>query len=218
MQWFPNVWEGYGMSEGFGMTAISPAEWRLHPGSVGKTIGSSYVVIRDEDGNELPPGVTGIIWFGRRNGQSDRMTYLGNQSEADASYNEHGEGTALDLGYVDEDGYLYIVGRLKSMVIVGTTNVFPEVTVEALLRHTSVADAHVLGEPDPEYGEVLVAIVQLQDSCTEHEAMAKALTDHCRQIVGELASPRRYVFTDRLPRETTGKINSSKLRELVSTS
>jgi acyl-CoA synthetase (AMP-forming)/AMP-acid ligase II len=210
MKWLPLLWEGYGMSEGFGMCVIGPDEWLAHPGSVGKPLGKFYVTIRDDDGNEAPVGTIGTVWFGNE-GRSSRMSYIGNPTETNATYNEYGEGSAFDLGYVDEDGYLYIVGRRKNMLIVGGVNIYPKNIEDALLSHNAVADAYVFGEQDRDFGEVPVAIVQLHNSL-EIDDLAR----HCRQIVGKLATPRRFIIVDELPREETGKLNQNKIRELIS--
>lgn len=202
------------MTEGFGMCIIGPDEWLAHPGSVGKAIAGCRVVIRDHDGNEVPTGTVGRIWFARTDGA--RMSYLGQSEETTACYNEHGEGTAFDCGYIDEEGYLFIVGRDKNMIISGGVNIYPGEIETTLLQHAAVADVCVVGQPDDDLGEAPVAVVQAYGHACED--LAAELAAHCRQSIGRLRMPRQIVFTTQLPREATGKISLGRVRALVNLS
>jgi long-chain acyl-CoA synthetase len=214
MEWIPALWSGYSMTESFGLTVISPDEWLAHPGSVGRAVSWCDITIRDEAGAKLPPGETGVVWFRRHDKR--RMQYFGNPSETAASYNAYGEGTSFDLGYMDGDGYLYLTGRSKNMIIVGGVNIYPSSIENVLAEHPLVADACVIGQPHEEMGEVPVAVVELVDgsSVSAHE---DALTDYCRTRLGGMATPQKIVFAPRLPRTPTGKIRRGDIAALVST-
>ena len=212
MEWIPCIWEGYGMTEGFGACVISPEEARQRPGSVGRPVGGYRVTIRDKAGDEVPAGTEGIVWFIRTDGA--RMQYLGQPDETSASYNEHGEGTAWDLGYVDEAGYLYLVSRLKNMIISGGVNIFPGRIEDVLQAHDAVSDVCVVGVPDDDLGEVPVAVVQLCRPELASTELADELSALCREMLGGFMRPRRIVF-DVIPRQATGKVNTDDVLVLV---
>lgn len=213
MDWIPPVWEGYGMTEGYGMCRISPEEWLRHRGSVGRPVQGCRVVIRDEAGRELSPGKIGIVWFIRDDGAY--MSYFDDPEATAATYNEHGEGTTLDMGYVDEKGFLYLVGRQKRMLIVGGVNVYPEPIENAFLEHVVVRDAGVIGVPDEIYGEVPVALVELHDEWAASDAVMRELTAWCADRINRRWRLRRIVFVKRVPRLATGKLDVRALAELV---
>jgi acyl-CoA synthetase (AMP-forming)/AMP-acid ligase II len=210
MQWIPNTWEGYGMTEGFGLTIISPGQWLERPGSVGRPVDGFRVIIRDGQGCEVPAGTVGSIWFRRIDGA--RMSYVGQPKATAACYNEHGEASALDLGYVDKDGYLFLAGRGKNMLIIGGVNIYPVRIEDALMSHPAVSDACVVGIPHEDLGEVPVAAVV---PTTNQSPSPEELTEHCRQIVGSLATPREVHFVTELPRNATGKILIDQVRTLI---
>ena len=209
--------EAYGMSENFGMTAIGDAQWRQKPGSVGQPVGCR-IVIRDKAGTALPVGETGIVWFVREDGAT--MEYLGNPEETRGSYavrDGYLEGTAFDMGYLDEDGFLFLNGRDKDMIICGGANIYPVQTENALHEHPAVEDVAVVGMPDDILGQVLVAFVQCRAGTDEGrlDILQKELIEFCRDRLGAYHAPRRIVFGP-LPRLETGKINKRQLAELVS--
>lgn len=213
MEWIRCVWELYGMSEGFGGTMLSPDGWRQKPGSVGKPIEGSRIVIRNDDGDELPVGEVGIVWFAHPPG--GQMAYLGRKEETDACYNEHGEGTALDNGFVDEDGYLFLVGRSKNVLNVGGAKVFPTRIEAVLERSSAVADVCVVGIPHDDLGEVPAAVIELSQNTPACTALEESLAALCRNSLGGLATPRRWTFVEKIPRTPTGKIQLSTIQALV---
>ena len=149
------VWEYYGASEGGG-TVISPQEWLTKPGSVGKPFPGHRFLILDDDGTELPPGEVGTLWVAPA---GTSFEYHNDPEKTAAQY--RGEFfTVGDAAYLDEDGYLFLADRKSDMVISGGVNIYPREIEECLLTHPDVVDCAVLGVPDDEWGEVLLAIVQ----------------------------------------------------------
>jgi acyl-coenzyme A synthetase/AMP-(fatty) acid ligase len=213
MEWIGCVWELYGMSEGFGGTMLSPDGWLQKPGSVGKPVEGSRIVIRNDQGEELPAGEMGIVWFARPPG--GQMAYVGREEETDACYNEHGEGTALDNGFVDEDGYLFLVGRSKNVLNVGGAKVFPTRIEAVLERSNAVADVCVVGIPHHDLGEVPAAVIELSQNTPACTGLKESLAELCRNSLGSLATPQRWTFVEKLPRTPTGKVQLSTIQALV---
>lgn len=186
--WGPILHEYYGASEGYGHTYVSPDEARTHPGSVGKPLGNTRIHIV-KDGTELPAGHDGTVCF----------------EAVDGTYKEMG-----DIGHLDDDGYLYLVGRAGYMIISGGVNIYPEEIEAALSEHPAVADAAVIGVPDPEFGESVKAIVELAPG---QAATADELIAHCRTRIAGFKVPRIVEIVDDLPRLPTGKLNKPTLAE-----
>lgn len=184
--WGPILHEYYGASEGYGHTYIAPDEARAHPGSVGKPLGSTRIRVVDEDGRDVAAGVEGTVCF-----------------EAGGSLKQMG-----DIGYVDADGFLYLVGRRGFMIISGGVNIYPEEVEEALLSHPAVADVGVIGIPDAEFGESVRAVVELRPGV---EADSASVIAHAREHLAHYKAPRSVVFTTDLPRLPTGKLDKRGL-------
>ena len=146
--WGPIVDEYYASSEAIGSTLITAEEWLTHPGSVGKSM-LSTIHILDEDGNELPPGQAGEIYF---EGGFD-FEYLNDPAKTAASRDAHGWKTVGDIGYLDEEGYLYLTDRRHHMIISGGVNIYPQEAENMLVTHPKVMDAAVFGIPDDEMGQ-----------------------------------------------------------------
>jgi long-chain acyl-CoA synthetase len=216
LDWLPEtveVYEAYGSSEGFGMCRLGRNEWLQRPGSVGLPIQGSRVMIRDDDGNELPTGEIGVVWFARPDGA--RMSYLGRPTETAEVYNRFGEGSSGDMGRLDEDGYLYLTGRRKNMLIVGGVNVFPDQIANLLAAHPAVQDAAVTGVPCSDLGEMPVALVELGAGHIGSPDLIGELTDWCRARACSTSSPRRIIFVNAIPRLETGKLNLRAIPALV---
>ena len=156
--WGPIVDEYYASSEAIGSTLITAEEWLAHPGSVGKPM-MGGVHILDEDGNELPPGEAGEIYF--EGGYS--FEYLNDPAKTAASRDTHGWMTVGDIGYLDEDGYLYLTDRRHHMIISGGVNIYPQEAENMLVTHPKVMDAAVFGIPDDEMGQSVKGVVQTVD-------------------------------------------------------
>jgi long-chain acyl-CoA synthetase len=205
--WGPVIHEAYGASELGYMTRLDSDEALRKPGSAGKPLPGVTVRILDEHGREQPRGSAGLIYV-RQPAYSD-FTYAGN-AEARSRMERDGLLTMGDVGYLDDDGFLFIVDRSADLVISGGVNIYPA-EIEAVMQlMPGVVDCAVFGVPDAEFGEALLAVVQ--------PAAGAALdADAVRAFVGaRLAGfkvPRHVVFRDDMPREDTGKIFKRKLRE-----
>jgi long-chain acyl-CoA synthetase len=205
MELFPRdtVWEVYGGTEG-AMTVISPQEWRAKPGSVGRAFPpGSELRILDLDGNEVPVGKVGLIYAR----PMMNFRYRG-ASELNAQTWRGGLYTLGDMGYVDENGYLFITDRMKDMIITGGANVYPAEVEAVLFNHPAVGDATVIGVPDPHWGEKVKALVEPRAETTEEEIIA-----FCRQHMAHYKCPTSIEFIDRLPRDPNGKVRKRELRE-----
>lgn len=205
--WGEIIHEYYSGTENNGFTAITPREWRAHPGSVGR---AKLGVIRicDETGTELPAGEEGEVYF--ENGH--RFAYHNDPDKTAACTNDRGWTTLGDIGRLDADGYLYLTDRKSFVIISGGVNIYPQETEDVLLGHPRVLDAAVIGVPNAEFGEEVKAVVQLVPGQAGSEALAQELIAHCRARLSPVKCPRSVDFHDHLPRSATGKLYK---RELV---
>jgi long-chain acyl-CoA synthetase len=211
MALFPpgSVFETYGGTETMG-TVISPEEWLARPGSVGTPAPGSTIKILDDDGNELPTGETGLVYIGSDWGRGFR--YAGPDELTESVY--RGDLATLgDLGYLDEDGYLYVVDRRKDLVITGGANVYPAEVEAVLVQHPAVAEVAVIGVPDDEYGELVTAVV-VPDPDTD--VTAGELIAFCGEHLVRYKCPRRVELVDELPRDPMGKVRKRDLRTTFS--
>jgi Acyl-CoA synthetases (AMP-forming)/AMP-acid ligases II len=206
MEFFPAgaVWETYGGTETMG-TVITAEEWMEKPGSVGRAAPGSTIKIYDDDGKELPPGEVGLVYIGSDWGRGFR--YAGDASLTESIYRGN-LATLGDLGYLDEDGYLFVVDRRKDMVITGGANVYPAEVEAVLVAHPNVAEVAVIGLPDDEYGELVTAIVVP----TSPGLTADDLIAFAREHLVRYKSPRRVEFVTELPRDPMGKVRKRDLR------
>ncbi len=199
------VWEYYGASEGGG-TVISPQEWLQKPGSVGKPFPGHRFLVLDDDGRELPPGEVGTLWVAPA---GTSFEYHNDPDKTAAQY--RGEFfTVGDAAYLDEDGYLFLADRKSDMVISGGVNIYPREIEECLLTQPGIVDCAVLGVPDDEWGEVLLAIVQPR---TEGTLAEDDVVSWVRDHLADFKRPRLVEFVAELPRDPNGKVRKPKLRE-----
>lgn len=199
----PIIHEYYGGSEGNGSTRIGPEEWLTKPGSVGKaTWGSLHIC--DDTGNELAAGEQGIVYF---EGGWD-FKYLGDEAKTRDSRNPlHPAWSTLgDVGYVDADGYLFLTDRKSYMIITGGVNVYPQEVENLLITHPRVADAAVIGVPNPDFGEEVKAVVQPLDPADTTPEFAAELIDFCKSNLSPIKCPRSVDFDPALPRLDNGKL------------
>jgi long-chain acyl-CoA synthetase len=201
------ILEGYGLSETASTTTfnISAAERKVY--SVGKPVWGVSVQIWDADGRPLPAGAGHVGEVVVRG--ANVMTGSHNNPEATARAFEGGWFHTGDLGYLDSDGFLFIVDRIKDLIIRGGYNVYPREIEEVIYAHPAVAEAAVIGVPDAKMGEEVRAVVALQagQSVTEAE-----LIDFVKQRVAAYKYPRSVEFRDGLPKNATGKILKKELR------
>jgi long-chain acyl-CoA synthetase len=210
MDWFgPVVYETYGGTEG-AATIATPRRWLQKPGTVGRPILGATVEVIDDDGERCPPGVPGSIYIG-----SSRQTtaeYF-KDAEKSASIRRGSMVTLGDVGYFDEDGFLFLCDRKIDMIITGSVNVYPAEVEACLLGHDAVVDVAVIGVPDDEWGESVKAIVEVQAGRHADDELAAALVAHCREHIARFKCPRSIDFVPHLPRLPNGKIEKRRLRE-----
>ncbi|MCB2088661.1 MAG: acyl-CoA synthetase [Sphingomonadaceae bacterium] len=206
----PIIYEYYAGSEGNGTALITPQEWLEHPGSVGRPVNCSVHICSD-DGSELPQGEVGNIYFE----SASTFEYLDDAKKTQNSrHPDHPDWSTLgDVGWLDEDGYLFLADRKDFMIITGGVNVYPQEVEHHLVLHDAVTDAAVFGIPDPDFGERVVAVVQLDDMAQTGDALAEVLDAYCRESLSRVKCPRSFHFTDQLPRYENGKLYKKKLRE-----
>ncbi|KAA8967520.1 fatty-acid--CoA ligase FadD4 [Mycobacterium sp.] len=204
--WGPIIDEYYASSEAIGSTLISAEEWLAHPGSVGKPL-ACQIHILDENGTELPPGQPGEIYF--EGGFA--FEYLNDAEKTAASRDRHGWVTVGDVGYVDEEGYLYLTDRRHHMIISGGVNIYPQETENLLVTHPKVLDAAVFGIPDDEMGQSVKAVVQTVDPADATDEFADELAAWLRDRLAHYKCPRSISFEAQLPRTDTGKLYKSEL-------
>jgi long-chain acyl-CoA synthetase len=206
--WGPIVHEYYAGSESNGYCTIGPQEWLEHPGSVGRPL-VSKVHIAGESGQELAPGETGVVWF--ENGPA--FEYHNDPERTAKAYNDRGWSTLRDMGYVDEEGYLYLTGRASDMIIRGGVNIYPREIEDVLIMHPEVADVAVLGVPDLELGERVAAVVQPVNPGDAGPGLAGRLTAFCAEHIARFKCPASIEFVAELPRLPTGKLLKRALRQ-----
>lgn len=206
--WGPIIHEYYSSTELNGLTAATPDEWLAHPGTVGRAI-LGTIRICDEEGNLLPARREGLVYF---EGGND-FAYHNNAEATRAAANRHGWTTVGDIGWVDEDGFLYLTDRQSFMIISGGVNIYPQEIENLLICHPDVADVAVIGIPDIDLGERAVAIIQLADDNMAEEEAIDRLIRYARQHLAIYKVPREFLFRPTLNREPTGKLLKKKLRD-----
>ncbi|TKJ24842.1 hypothetical protein A6V29_04600 [Blastococcus sp. CCUG 61487] len=209
MDWLgPIVWEYYAATEGFG-SVVGPQEWLARPGTVGRP-SPGHVRILDDDGEELPSGVPGTIYL--RAPETGRFVYLGDEAKTASSY--RGDYYTLgDVGLLDDDGWLFLTDRSVDLIISGGVNVYPAEVEAVLITHPAVGDVGVIGVPDPEWGESVKAVVELQPGREPSDELAAEMLAWCRDRLAHFKCPRTVDFVDELPRTPSGKLSKRTLRE-----
>jgi long-chain acyl-CoA synthetase len=206
--WGPVIHEYYAGTEGSGFCAVASKDWLEHKGTVGRPLfGAVHIV--DDDGNELGTGDIGTIYF---SGGTD-FEYLNDPAKTRTAYNEKGWSTLGDVGFVDQDGFLYLTDRKSYTIISGGVNIYPQEAEDVLVMHPKVADAAVFGIPDEDMGEQVKAVVQLVDAVDEGPAMAGELITYCRDHLSTIKCPKSIDFIEVLPRHATGKLYKRLLRD-----
>jgi acyl-CoA synthetase (AMP-forming)/AMP-acid ligase II len=197
----PIMTEFYAGSEGNGFCVIDSATWLRHKGSVGKPIvGQAHIC--SDDGEELPAGQTGTVWFsGTR-----RFSYHNDPAKTAGAHNDKGWSTLGDMGHLDAEGYLYLADRRTDLILSGGVNIYPREIEDALALHPAVADIVVLGIPDEEMGQRVHAVVQPAVPGAGTPELASELIDFCRSRIAHYKAPRSVSFEDELPRLPSGKM------------
>lgn len=209
MEWLgPIVHEYYASTEANGATYIGPEDWLAHPGSVGRPLlGVPHIV--GDDGREVGPGEVGTIYFER-----DEVPFSYHGDEAKTRSTQHPDHetwtTVGDLGYLDEEGYLFLTDRKAFMIISGGVNIYPQEIEDLYALHPRVRDIAVIGVPDDEMGERVVAFVEPAGDAT---GLGEELREHGRERIARYKVPREFIVTDDLPRTPTGKLVKGDLKQ-----
>jgi long-chain acyl-CoA synthetase len=206
--WGPIVHEYYAGTEGNGFCAITSEEWLGHRGSVGRGL-TAQVMICGEDGEPLPPRAEGLVYFAG----GGQFEYHGDPVKTAESRNQHGWTTLGDVGWVDEEGYLYLTDRKSFMIISGGVNIYPQEIENLMIAHPKIADVAVVGAPHEEMGEQVVAVVQPADWSEAGPALAEELSAWTRERLSHVKVPRRIDFMQELPRHQTGKLYKRLIRD-----
>ncbi|KUI00308.1 acyl-CoA synthetase [Mycolicibacterium acapulense] len=205
--WGPVIDEYYSSSEGAGITFITAEDWLNHPGSVGKPLlGEAHVL--GEDGEELPPGQPGQIYFDMG---PMSFVYHNDPVKTAESREKHGWVTVGDVGYLDEDGYMFLTDRKHHMIISGGVNIYPQEAESLLITHPKVLDAAVFGVDDEEMGQRVKGVVQTVEPADATDEFAEELLEWLRERLAHYKCPRSISFEAQLPRTETGKMLKQEL-------
>jgi len=207
--WGPVIEEYYGSTEGGGTTVLA-ADWLEHPGTVGRAWSFSEIAIFDEDGNRLlEPRAVGAVAF-----RMEGVTFEYFKDEEKTAAGRLGDFVTVgDIGYLDDDGYLFLVGRKSDIVISGGANIYPAEVEAAILEHPGVRDVAVFGIPNADWGEEVKAVVEVADGQPADGAFADELLAFCATRLAKYKLPRSIDFSDELPRDPNGKLYKRALRD-----
>ena len=210
IEWLgPVVVEYYAATEGVG-SFVDSNTWLTKPGTVGKPFGEGQVIIGDEDGNEVARDTIGLVYI--KAPEATRFQYYKDEEKTKGSF--RGEYFTLgDMGYMDADGFLFLTDRTANLIISGGVNIYPAEVDAVLLEHPAVGDAATIGVPNPEWGEEVRAVVELQPGVEATPELAKELLEFCRGKLAGFKCPRSVDFVDELPRQDNGKIYKRLLRD-----
>lgn len=215
MEWFgPIIHEYYSSTENVGATYISAQEWMQKPGSVGKSVTGPIHICDDETGEEKPAGEPGLIYF--ELGEGRGFDYVNDPENTRKVRHPTLENwcTPGDIGYVDEEGYLYLTDRKDFTIISGGVNIYPQIIEDTLIVHDEVLDAAVIGVPNPEFGEEVKAIIQPKNPDVDQSRLEQDLISWCKSRSSSINCPRSFEFVEEIPRLPSGKLAKHELRRL----
>jgi len=206
--WGPIIYEYYSSTEGGGTVGF-PEDWLSRPGTVGKQWPGAEIVILDDDGQPQPPGSVGTVCFVGSGGPFQYFKDPEKSSQA-----RRGKYTTVgDIGYFDDDGFLFLCDRKADIVVSGGVNIYPAEIEAVLITHPRVVDVGVFGVPNAEWGEEVKAVIELEPSDTGSSDLADELLRFCEGKLARFKLPRSFEFTHQLPRDPSGKLYRRKLRE-----
>jgi long-chain acyl-CoA synthetase len=205
--WGPILWEMFAGTEGPG-TIVSPQEWLAKPGTVGRSA-PGQVRILDGEGKELPRGQSGMVYLAHPAGST--FEYYKDPGKT-AAVQREGYFTAGDIGYLDEDGYLFLSGRSAEVIISGGVNLYPQEIDDVLAKHPAVADVACVGVPNEDLGEEVKAVISLRPGHAGDDALRQSLMDHCAAHLAKQKWPRSIDFVAQLPRSEAGKALRAQIR------
>ena len=205
--WGPIIHEYYGQSEGAGFTRVTPQEWSARKGTVGR-VAAGAIHIVDDAGAELGPGEIGHILFEG----APRFEYHKEPGQTARFFDERGRSRPGDMGWVDEDGYLFLADRASNVIISGGVNISPQEIEAVLALHPAVRDVAVIGVPDPDFGEQVKAVVELAPGAAGQSALTEELDALCRAHLASFKCPKSFDYIDELPRLPSGKLLKRDLK------
>jgi long-chain acyl-CoA synthetase len=207
--WGPIVDEYYGATEGLGFTASTSEEWLAHPGTIGRVLLGNLHIL-DDNMAPVPAGERGQLWFTT----ATEFEYFNDPERTAQARSPDGTmSTVGDIGYIDEDGYVYLTDRSTFMIISGGVNIYPQECEDLLITHPKIGDAAVFGIPHPDLGEEVKAVVELLPEVEANDLLAAELIAFCKGHLSNIKCPRSIDFTDALPRLPTGKLYKRELRD-----
>ena len=209
--WGPIIHEYYAGTEGNGFVYCNSEDWLAHRGTVGRAlVGEVHIV--DDDGDELPPGRAGHHLL---RAAAPTFEYHNDPEKTAARRDPSGRGwtTLGDVGYLDDDGFLYLTDRKAYMIITGGVNVYPQEAENVLAMHPKVADVAVFGVPNDDFGEEVKAVVQPLSMDDAGPELERELIAYCREHLADVKCPRSVDFRAELPRHPTGKLYKRLLKD-----
>lgn len=209
--WGPILSEYYSSTELNGLTLVNTDEWVRKPGTVGRPVlGTLHIC--DDSGAELPPGQIGTIYFEQ---ESMPFAYHNDPEKTRAAQHpDHPTWTTTgDVGYIDDDGYLFLTDRGSFMIISGGVNIYPQEIENALVEHPAVLDCGVVGMPDPDLGEIVIAVIQPVPDVDGDDELATELSEFLHGRIAKYKIPRQIIFASDLPRTPTGKLVKRRLAD-----
>jgi long-chain acyl-CoA synthetase len=212
IDWFgPVVTEYYGGTEGGFISTITSPEWLERPRSVGRPLPVIEVLVVDAEGRPCGPGEPGDLYF--RSLLGSDFEYHNAPDKTEAAHLEPGVGTLGDIGYLDEDGYLYLSDRRIDMIVSGGVNIYPAEVESVLAEHPAVLDVAVFGIPDDDMGESVRAALELAPGAVAGEELEAELVELCRSRLAGYKVPRSFEVHEQLPRTVAGKLLKRELRD-----
>jgi long-chain acyl-CoA synthetase len=206
--WGPCVYEYYAATEGGGSIA-TPQDWIAHPGTVGTAWPMSELLIADENGDSCPAGTPGTIYMKMGVGEFE---YYGDRAKTEAN-RLHGYFTVGDIGYLTDDGHLFLCDRKSDMIISGGANIYPAEIEAEIIMNPKVADVAVFGIPDADWGEQIKAVVQPAEGVEASDELAAEILADLDGKLARMKWPKTIDFTDELPRDPSGKLLKRRLRD-----
>ena len=206
--WGPVLTDAYGATEVGTTCSITSTEWLAHPGSVGRCIPPFSPRVYDDEGTLLGPNVEGRLFFADATGRG--VVYPNDPEKSAAAHIEPGVFTLGEIGYVDDDGYVFITDRFSDMIVSGGANIYPAEAEQVLAKHPAVLDVACIGVPNREMGEELKALIILRDPASP--PAASEVIGYCRDNLSHFKCPRSVEFVTDIGRTTMGKVNKRALR------
>jgi long-chain acyl-CoA synthetase len=214
IEWWGNsIYEYYAATEGGG-TLVTPQEWLKYPGTVGRPWPNAEIKILDDENKPLPAGQQGTVYM--KLGPTASFEYKGDEQKTRKNRATLGDSvyfTVGDVGYLNEDGYLFLCDRKIDMIISGGANIYPAEIENVLLTHPKVGDVAVFGIPHEEWGEEVKAVVEPAPGYVAGPALSAELLEFCRARLAKFKLPRSFDFTDEMPRDPNGKLYKRRLRD-----